>query len=75
VFQINVPVKPVISGSDIRAGKLRIHVVRPENPAITSVDWSKVDKDEYRSGWRIDIEGASGAFEIEMTAAKRGRAR
>jgi hypothetical protein len=75
VFQINVPVKPVISGSDIRAGKLRIHVVRPENPAITSLDWSKLDKDEYRSGWRIDIEGASGTFEIEMTAAKRGRAR
>ncbi|MET0229596.1 MAG: hypothetical protein ABW186_01535 [Rhodanobacteraceae bacterium] len=74
VFQIDVPQKPVVDGANVSAGRLRIHVASPANPKIRVLDWTTLDKDEFRGGWRIDIEqapGKTGTFDVELTTASR----
>ena len=74
VFQVNVPQKPVVEGSTVRAGRLIVHVASPANATIRVLDWTTLDKDEFRGGWRIDIEhprAQSGAFDIELATAPR----
>jgi hypothetical protein len=68
VFQVNVPQKPVVTGANVRAGRLHIHVVAPADPKIRVLDWTTLGADEHRSGWRIDIEHppGSGTFDVEL---------
>jgi hypothetical protein len=68
VFQINVPVKPVIDGRTVTAGRLHVRVTQPEDALITALDWSSLDAAEFRSGWRIDIRGSGDAFVVELAA-------
>lgn len=58
VFQIQVPVQPVISGSNITAGNLRIRVVSPANPVITVVNQER---------FRIDISGGATGYVVELS--------
>ena len=74
VFQINVPQKPVVDGANVRAGRLRVHVTSSANPKIRVLDWTTLDKDEFRGGWRIDIAhpaGKTGTFDVELTTSPR----
>ena len=57
-----------------RAGRLRAHVTSPANPKIRVLDWTTLDKDEFRGGWRIDIAhpaGKTGTFDVELTTSPR----
>jgi hypothetical protein len=66
VFQVNVPVKPVIDGRTVMAGRLQVQVTQPADAVITALDWSSVDSAEFRAGWRIDIRGSGDAFTVEL---------
>ena len=67
IFQVNVPVKPVIDGREATAGRLRIRVVSPEDATLTALDWSTLDQAEFRSGWRVDVQGGGDGFVVELT--------
>ncbi|HNR91840.1 MAG TPA: heparinase II/III family protein [Dokdonella sp.] len=71
VFQVNVPVKPVIGDREARAGKLRIEVVEPADATLTALDWSTLDAAEFRSGWRVDVEGSGNTFVVELSHDER----
>ena len=70
VFQVNVPVKPVIEGREARAGRLQVKVVKPEDAQLSLLDWSTLDSAEFRSGWRLDIRGSGDEFVVELSDAE-----
>jgi hypothetical protein len=65
VFQVNTPVRPVISGNTAIAGSLKITVVSPSNATLTAVDWTSVDGD-YESGWRLDVRANDGRYIVKL---------
>lgn len=70
VFQINVPVQPVIVGRTATAGNLHIRVLGPASASLSALDWrtQSVPGDEtYYSGWRIDVSGGSTEYLVELT--------
>ena len=67
VFQVNVPVKPVVDGREARAGALRIRVIEPADATLSTLEWSTRDAAEFRSGWRIDVEGSGNTFVVELS--------
>jgi hypothetical protein len=69
IFQVNVPVQPVITGREARAGRLRLKVIQPEDAVLKVLDWSSLDKAEFRSGWRIDATGSGNTFLVELSDA------
>jgi len=66
VFQINVPVKPVLEGYEARVGKLHVKVLKPADAVLSTLDFSSLDKGEFRSGWRIDVRGSGNEFQVEL---------
>jgi hypothetical protein len=66
-FQVNVPLQPTIEGREARAGKLRVKVLKPEDATLSALEWSTRDKAEFRSGWRLDVEGSGNEFVVELT--------
>lgn len=59
IWQINVPVQPIIQGDGtIKAGNLLITPVTP-GVQVSIVDWRTVDATEFPSGWKIELRGAS----------------
>jgi len=72
IFQVNVPKKPVIGPDGIRAGSLLIKVVEPVHAEVDVFEWPRKDKDEFLTGWRVDIEGGpgNGGFVVELGADK-----
>jgi len=73
VFQINVPTEPSIDGNRVRAGALDIVVQAPAEATIRKVDWTGQNAD-FLSGWRIDIEGSGGVFDVQLGAADEKQA-
>ena len=67
IFQVNVPSKPQINGREAIAGRLRIRVVSPEDATLSVLEWSTLDAAEFRSGWRVDVEGGGDGFVVELT--------
>lgn len=65
VFQLNVPVRPVISGNTATAGRLRMTVLAPAGARLTAVDWTGIDPD-YTQGWRIDVRGRGDGFTVKL---------
>jgi hypothetical protein len=65
IFQINVPVKPVLNGREATAGRLHIKVLAPADATLKTIDWMQADKD-FRSGWRIDVSGSGDEFLVEL---------
>ncbi len=73
VFQLDVPLKPIIDGREARAGALRLRVLSPESARLSAHDWQTTDAGEFRSGWRIDVEAAgaeSGEFRVEIDTVR-----
>jgi hypothetical protein len=72
IFQVNVPKKPVVGPDGIRAGALLIKVVEPAHAQVDVFEWPRKDKDEFLTGWRVDIEGGpgNGGFVVELGADK-----
>ena len=67
IFQVNVPVKPTISGNTATAGHLVITVISPADATLSAIDWTSVDQD-YRSGWRIDVRGSGNQFVVQLAS-------
>lgn len=70
VFQINVPVQPVIVGRSATAGNLHVRVISPANATLSALNWTtqSVPGDEtYYSGWRIDVSGGSTEYLVELS--------
>ncbi len=68
-FQVNTPVQPTISGREAVAGNLRVRVVKPADAVLTRIDWRTQSLEGYSfsAGWRIDIRGSGGDFEVELS--------
>ena len=67
IFQLNVPEKPQVNGNEAIAGRLRIRVLEPANATIAVHDWSSVDAQEFRRGWRVDIGGGESGYLVELS--------
>ena len=67
IFQVNVPVKPVIEGREARAGRLHVKVIKPEDARLSLLEWSSLDSAEFRSGWRLDVRGSGDEFVVELS--------
>ena len=66
IFQLQVPVQPTVSGNTVTAGRLRVRVLQPVNPTITLRNWTAINSSEFTRGWRIDIGGGSGVYQVEL---------
>lgn len=62
-FQFVVPSLPTVSGNTITCGDLRAVVSTPASPTINVVNMTSVDSD-FQSGYRVDVSGASGSFDV-----------
>lgn len=73
IFQLNVPVQPVISGNTASAGALKVRVISPANASLSALDWMTLNEPgetpEYRSGWRLDIGGGATGYVVELSAS------
>jgi hypothetical protein len=65
IFQINTPVRPVVSGNTAIAGGLKITVVQPANATLTVIDWTDVDSD-FEGGYRLDVSGGNGQYVVQL---------
>ncbi len=70
VFQVNVPEQPRIQGNEAIAGRLRVRVLEPANAVLGAHDWSGVDAQEFRRGWRLDVSGGTGGYVVELSEAR-----
>ena len=66
-FQVQVPVQPVVSGTTVTAGKLKVRVLEPAGATITLKNWNPVDTTEFYKGWRIDIGGGATTYLVELS--------
>jgi hypothetical protein len=66
---VQVPVQPVVSGTTVTAGKLKVRVLEPAGATITLKNWNPVDTSEFYKGWRIDIGGGSSTYLVELSEA------
>jgi hypothetical protein len=67
VFQVNVPVEPVIAGGVATAGALRVVPILPADATFTVVDWQAVDPAEYSGGgYKIEIRGSGERFAVRL---------
>ncbi|MCB1572221.1 MAG: hypothetical protein KDI72_14580, partial [Xanthomonadales bacterium] len=70
VFQVNVPVQPVINGNEAIAGALRLRVLAPAGASLSALDWttrSEPGGETFNSGWRIDVSGGSSEYRVELS--------
>lgn len=68
IFQLNVPVQPVLVDSrTVTAGRMRMRVLQPANPSISLRNWNASDPGEFNRGWRIDVRGGSSVYQVELT--------
>ncbi len=68
IFQVNTPVRPVISGQTAQAGDLSVRVLSPAGASLSALDWttqSGPDETYYR-GWRLDVSGGSSGYLVEL---------
>ena len=65
-FQIETPVEPIVVGNVIQAGALTIRPLVPANPVIEILPWPTVDAQEFGSGYRVSLSGASGEFRVRL---------
>ncbi len=68
-FQVQTPVQPIVSGTTVIAGKLKVRVLEPANATITLKNWNAADASEYNKGWRIDIGGGTTTYLVELSEA------
>ncbi len=67
IFQVNVPERPVIQGTEAIAGRLRIRVLEPANATLRIHTWSDDDPQEFRRGWRVDVAGGQDGYKVELS--------
>ena len=67
IFQLNVPTEPKVNGNEVIAGNLRMRVLEPANAVIGVHDWSSVDRQEFRKGWRIDVSGGQTNYVVGLS--------
>ena len=66
VFQVNTPTLPVVAGGVVTAGALRIRPVIPVSPTIAVVSWNGIDPSEFYSGYKVELRGGSGTYEVRL---------
>lgn len=67
VFQVNVPLEPVIAGGVATAGELTVVPILPADATFTVVDWEAVDPSEYTGGgYKIEIRGSGDRFAVRL---------
>jgi hypothetical protein len=71
IFQLQLPSEPRIEGREAVAGGLRIRVISPADAQLSTLDWRTVNRDEFRSGWRLDIAGSGDTYVVELLPAGR----
>ena len=71
IFQLNVPVKPTISGNTATAGHLKITVLQPANATLSIVNWTGVNVPsygaDYGSGYRLDVRGGATGYVVQLS--------
>lgn len=66
VFQVNTPTLPAVAGGVVTAGALRIRPVIPVSPTISVLQWSTLDPAEFYSGYKVELRGGSGTYEVRL---------
>lgn len=65
IFQVNTPSQPTVIDNVITAGNLRVTVLTPASPTISLIEMATTGAG-FNSGWRIDISGAVGSFQVQF---------
>ena len=63
---MNTPTLPVVAGGVVTAGALRIRPVIPVSPTIAVVSWNGIDPSEFYSGYKVELRGGSGTYEVRL---------
>ncbi|MCY7353508.1 MAG: hypothetical protein LH470_00170 [Lysobacter sp.] len=66
IFQVNVPDEPTTTGREATAGRLHVKVLEPADAVLSVHDWRKVDGQEFRRGWRIDVSGSDTGYVVQL---------
>ena len=67
IWQVNVPTAPVIVGPSARVGNLLIEVLQPADAVLNVLDWSSIDPDEFRSGYKIEVQGSGNRYVVRLS--------
>jgi hypothetical protein len=67
IWQVNVPTAPVIVGRSARVGNLLIEVLQPADAVLNVLDWSSIDPDEFRSGYKIEVQGSGNRYVVRLS--------
>ena len=65
IFQVNTPTLPTVVGNVITTSNLRVEVLTPVSPTINIVNMTSLGA-EFNSGYRIDISGGTGTYEVTL---------
>ncbi len=66
LFQVNTPTLPIVSGGVVTAGALRIRPILPASPTISVLQWSTLDPTEFYSGYKVELAGGTGTYEVRL---------
>ena len=45
---------------------LLIRPIVPAQPSVSFLDWTTVDAQEFLSGWKVELRGATGEFRVRL---------
>ena len=66
IFQLNLPVQPLVTGTTATAGRLQVRVLQPAGATLTGVNMRTVPGSDFSQGWRLDVSGGSGEYVVEL---------
>ncbi len=70
IFQINTPVRPIVTGNSARAGDLAVRVLVPAAATLSVVDWRSVNPQEFAAGgYKLEVNGGTGEYLVELIDA------
>ncbi|MEO7431082.1 MAG: hypothetical protein ABIR62_03460 [Dokdonella sp.] len=69
IFQVNTPVRPVVTDNTAIAGRLKVRVISPSTATLRVLDWTTMSNgdDTFHSGWRLDVEGGTTGYIVELS--------
>ena len=69
IFQVNLPLQPVITGNTARAGDLYVRVISPANATLSAMEWNPLEPTEFYEGWKLEVRGNTGQYIVELSDA------
>lgn len=69
IWQLHVPDEPTVEGNIVTTAGLRVEVLEPAAPTITT---HNLADGEFSRGWRIEVRGGSDQYRVTITVIGNG---